>query len=125
MSSKRLSTAEIQAHAGTVVNGLIDLKTGDGVRVLCEALSLVVMRSETEFPGSIQSGNVNFLPRKGGRMLKLDMDLKQKSFIYGLDRFMTIKAMHEKLVEEFGAKRVPSENTLRSYLKKHRAGGEK
>lgn len=125
MPSKKLSISEIEARAGTVVNGLIGLKTGDGVRVLCAALNLVVARSGTEFPGSIQSGNANFLPRKSGRMLQLDMDLKMKAFIYGLDKLMSVRAMHEKLVEEFGAKRVPSENTLRNYLKRHQEGGGK
>ncbi|EKD36400.1 MAG: hypothetical protein ACD_75C01523G0002 [uncultured bacterium] len=118
MQNKKLSDADIKAHAGTIASGLIGMKSGDGVRILCAALNLIVTRSETEFPGSIRSGNVNFLPRKPGRMLKIDNDLKLKEFILSFDRLLTIKAMHEQLVEEFGAKRTPSENTIRSYFQR-------
>jgi hypothetical protein len=125
MQTKKLTLAEIRAHAGTIVAGLLDIRAVDGVRVLCAALDLVVERSDTEFPGSIKSGNVNFLPRKSGRMLKIDRDLTMKTFILGLTEPMSIKELREKLVEEFGAKRAPSENTLFKYFKRHRQGGEK
>ncbi|GFO61182.1 hypothetical protein GMST_35070 [Geomonas silvestris] len=119
MRNKKLSSTEIQAHAGTIVSGLIGLTAADGIRILCAALDLVSQRSATEFQGAIHSGNINFLPRKGGRMLKIDRDLKLRAFINDLGQLLTIKEIHEKLIEEFGAKRVPSENTLRSYFKRH------
>ena len=121
MKQKKLSIEEVEAHAGTIVCGLIGMGAADGIRVICAALNLVVARSETEFPGSIKSGNANFLPRDNGPTLKIDRDLGLKNFIYSLDEVLTIKKIHEKIVEEFGAKRAPSENTLRSYFKRKRA----
>ncbi len=121
---KKLTEEEVQRHAGTVVAQLIGFKATDGVRILAAALDLVATRLETQFPGLIKSGNVNFLPRKHGKLSKIDQDLKMKEFIYGLSERMSIKAIHIKLVEEFGAKRAPCEYTLSKWLKKQRDNGE-
>ena len=118
MSKKlKLTDQEIQTQAGTVVTQLIGFKSSDGVRILSAALNLVATRLETQFPGLIQSGNNNFLPRDGGRMSKIDGDLKMKEFLYMLPERMTLKVIHTKLVEEFGVKRAPCEETLRRWLK--------
>lgn len=121
---KKLTDEEIQSHAGTVVAQLLSHKASDGVRILAAALDLVATRQQTQFPGLIRSGNVNFLPRKHGKLFKIDQDLKMKEFIYGLSERMSIKAIHTRLVEEFGAKRAPCEYTLSKWLKKQRDNGE-
>lgn len=115
---KKLTDIEIQSHASKVVAQLIGYKATDGVRILSASLDLIATRQQTQFPGLIQIGNANFLPRKHGKLFKIDQDLKMKEFIYGLSEHMSIKAIHTKLVEEFGAKRAPCEYTLQKWLKK-------
>ena len=113
----KLTDKEIQIHAGTIVAKLISFKVSDGVRILAAALDLIATRQVTQFPGLIRSGNINFLPRKGGRLSKIDQDLKMKEFIYGISDYMSLKELHTKIVEEFGAKRAPCEATLQKWLK--------
>lgn len=120
---KKLTDEEIQTHAGTFVAQLVGYKSSDVVRILAAALDLVITRQQTRFPGLIQRGNVNF-QRKKGRVPRIDQDLEMKEFIYGLSEYMSLKAIHTKLVEKFGAKRAPCENTLDTWLKKQRDNGE-
>src|SRR5512136_2091305 len=102
MSGTGLTTAQASKRAKKIVSSLAGLGDGDGLWILYIAVNTIVTHSVgVTSPGTIQTVNANFRPRRPGFRPMVERDLELRDYIHSLGTWMTIKELRADLMSKF------------------------
>lgn len=110
-----------KGHTLSIVTILSGLNKLEAVSILTAALSMIVAQlSESEIePAKVTSPVSTHLKRfRPGGISIVDKDPEIKAYIHSIDRYLTVEAMRNDLVKQFGKDRAPSKSGLGRYLQK-------
>lgn len=118
-----MNSEETIQRAEIILNSMKGLRLDDVVEILSIGIYIVVTAPDQ--PQGILdktcfgfNPNPNLQRKRPGCVSAIDKDQEVKIFIQGIDGYLTVEAMHDELVKQFGKERSPSKSSIGRYLKK-------
>ena len=114
----KISSREMQRQAKAVLSELADLGAPNVLLVLNTAIGFAVSRSNRIQDDVVPNlKQIEKIRKRGrGRLHRVARDSELQSYIEGVNEYLPIKQLWEKLVAQFGEARVPSKSSLHRWI---------
>lgn len=119
--AKTLKFDKVMRQAQEIVARLAGSEKNEALITL--SASMCIIASGETLPKVILDNsshwkNPHLIRRRRGGTSPIDMDQEVKEYILGIDRYLSLNAMHEEIVKKFGKKRAPSRSAIGRFLQR-------
>lgn len=123
--TETLKPDKVMEQAQEIVARLAGMKRNEALAAL--SASMYIVASGKPLPKDILDNsnrlkmNPYLIRGPRGGFSTIDMDQQVKEYILGIDRYLSLSAMHEELVKKFGKDRAPSRSAIGRFLQRLKA----